>query len=121
MEALLNTVSEQVMVIPFLTGILFSIAAGVTLVFPPRQINYLYGYRTRCSMKNQKVWDFSQRYSGIKMLQIGLGLVAVSFLTVLFRLNEGFQTGLGVAFVAIGCGYLFLATESAIRKKFPNQ
>lgn len=120
MEEILNNISEQTMFIPFTTGVIFVLAAVITLVFPPKKINYLYGYRTRTSMKNQQVWDFSQRYSGIKMVQSGLVLIALSFLIVLINLNESFQLSLGFSSVIIACAYLFFATERAIRKNFPN-
>lgn len=120
MEEIINSISEQTLIIPFTTGTIFVLAALITLVFPPKKINYLYGYRTRASMKNQQVWDFSQRFSGIKMVQSGLVLIALSFLNVFINLNEGLQVGLGFSSVIIACAYLFFATESAIRKKFPN-
>ena len=120
MEEILNNISEQTLIIPFTTGVIFVIAALITLVFPPKKINYLYGYRTRSSMKHQQVWDFSQRYSGIKMVQSGLVLIALSFLNVFINLNESLQVSLGLSSVIIACAYLFLATERAIRTKFPN-
>ena len=121
MEAFLNYFIEQTLIIPFMTGIVFIIAALITLVFPPQKINNLYGYRTRASMKNQQIWDFAQRYSGIKMLQSGLVLIALSFLNVFINLTEKLQISIGSSFLIIACAYLFLATERAIRKKFPNE
>lgn len=120
MEEILNNITEQTLIIPFTTGAIFVIAALITLVFPPKKINYLYGYRTRASMKNQQIWDFSQRFSGIKMVQSGLVLIALSFLNVFLNLNESLQVSLGLSSVIIACAYLFFATERAIRKNFPN-
>lgn len=31
---------------------------------PPREVNTLFGYRTRRSMKNQETWDFAQQKMG---------------------------------------------------------
>jgi uncharacterized membrane protein len=121
MENILILISEKMFVLPFTTGFLFVIVAAITLVFPPKKINLLYGYRTRASMKNQQVWDFAQRYSGVKMAQIGLVLMAFSLLNVVFGLNDSFELMIGLSSVVIACAFLFLATESAIRKKFPNQ
>ncbi|WP_284651004.1 SdpI family protein [Flavobacterium terrisoli] len=120
MEEILNDISQQTLIIPFTTGSIFVIAALVTLVFPPKKINYLYGYRTRASMKNQKIWDFSQRFSGIKMVQIGLALVVFSFSNYFMKLDGGLQISIGFSSVIIGCAFLFFATERAIRKNFPN-
>lgn len=35
----------------------------ITKVFPPKNINSLYGYRTTKAMKNKVNWDFAQKYS----------------------------------------------------------
>ncbi|MFD2940900.1 SdpI family protein [Flavobacterium notoginsengisoli] len=35
----------------------------ITKLFPPKNINSLYGYRTTRSMKNKSNWDFAQKYS----------------------------------------------------------
>ncbi len=120
MEAILNYLFEKTLIIPFLTGIIFVVTALITLRFPPKKINYLYGYRTTASMKNQQVWDFAQRYSGIKMVQSGLALVAISLVNLLLDLNEALQVSLGLSLVILPCIYLFFATERAIRKNFPN-
>lgn len=106
---------------PFLIGIIFVIAALISLRFPPKKINYLYGYRTGNSMKNQQVWDFAQRYSSFKMLQCGFFLVAVSFLGMVFHPDEKLQVIIGIALSALACIYLFWSTESAIKKNFPNE
>lgn len=121
MEAILNYLSEKIMIIPFLIGIIFAITALITLRFPPKKINYLYGYRTIASMKNQQVWAFSQHYSGIKMLQIGLVLVTISFLNFFLDLEEDLQVGMGLSLVILACVYLFFTTEKAIKKNFPKE
>lgn len=120
MGEILNYLFERTLIIPFLVGIIFSVTALITLRFPPKKINYLYGYRTASSMKNQQVWDFSQRYSGIKMFQIGLALVVVSFVNTFLNLKESLQVGLGLTLVILPCIYLIFATEKAIKKNFPN-
>ncbi|MDI1317564.1 SdpI family protein [Flavobacterium sp.] len=120
MEEILNYISDRIGIISFLTGIIFTIAALILYCFPPKKINYLYGYRTPSSMKNQQVWDFSQKYSAIKMLQIGLLLIAVSFINVVITISEKQETILGIGLLIAGCIYMFMVTESAIKKNFPN-
>lgn len=46
----------------------------ITKLFPPKNINSLYGYRTANSMKNKVNWGFAQKYS------TNLFLVLLSFL-----------------------------------------
>lgn len=71
-------------------------------------------------MKNQEVWDFSQRFSSIKMLQLGLILMAFSFLNIFMDLNGSLLITVSFSAIIIACAYLFFTTERAIRKKFPN-
>ena len=92
MDEIVNYLSDRIGVVSFLTGIIFTVSAVILYCFPPKKINYLYGYRTPSSMKNQQVWDFSQKYSAIKMLQIGLLLLAVSFLNVFISISEVQET-----------------------------
>ena len=121
MEESLIYFLENTLFISFLVGFIFLITALITLKFPPKKINYLYGYRTTASMKNQEVWDFAQRYSGIKMIQAGLFLMLISFVNVFLNFKDEFLSLVfGMVFIIAAVIYLFVSTEKAIRKNFPN-
>ncbi|MEM0541502.1 SdpI family protein [Flavobacterium sp. j3] len=120
MEAILDYITENLFFMPFLIGIIFVITALISLRFPPKKINHFYGYRTANSMKNQEVWNFSQKFSSIKMMQSGLFLFAISFLGLLFHLNETAQLIVGITLSFLVCIFLFFTTEKAIKKNFPN-
>ena len=47
----------------FLSGGIFYLVALVLSKFPPKKINYFYGYRTKASMKSQESWNFAQNYT----------------------------------------------------------
>ncbi|WP_425269344.1 SdpI family protein [Flavobacterium limicola] len=64
---------------PLLCGSIFIIVGFILYGYPPKKINYLYGYRTSSSMKNSEVWTFSQKYASVKMIQSGFILLVVSF------------------------------------------
>lgn len=52
---------------------------------PPKKINYIYGYRTAMSMKNQETWDYAHRFCGRLWIFIGIFmLVATAALLYLF-------------------------------------
>ncbi|MCL2786472.1 MAG: SdpI family protein [Methanomassiliicoccaceae archaeon] len=53
-------------------GACFAIFGLILYKRPPKKINALYGYRTKRSMSDQKLWDFSQRYSGKLMFTAGV-------------------------------------------------
>ncbi len=121
METILNDIADRVGIVPFLTGIVFIIAALILMRFPPKEINYLYGYRTPASMKNQQAWDFSQRFSAVRMFWIGIALLAFSFLNPLIGISQDQSLFLGIGFMIAGCIYMIVVTEKAIKKNFPNE
>ncbi|MBW1658092.1 hypothetical protein GSY47_22125 [Flavobacterium quisquiliarum] len=45
------------------TVILVLFVMLITKIFPPKNINSLYGYRTANSMKSKSNWEFAQKYS----------------------------------------------------------
>jgi uncharacterized membrane protein len=104
----------------FLVGVILLAAALLMILFPPRGINYLYGYRTSRSMKSQQAWDFAQRYSSVKMLWVSKVLLITGIINVLFIENQEFIVISGVALLILGAGYIFYATEKALKTKFPD-
>ena len=110
----------SVIEIPFVLGIVFLIIGIVLYFFPPKKINYIYGYRTSSSMENQEKWNFAQRYSAIKMIQGSLFLLAVSGLGLLFTLTPNQQVIIGIASLVIHIVGMFYLTENAIKKQFPK-
>jgi uncharacterized membrane protein len=48
------------------------VVSFVFIKFPPKKINYLYGYRTRRSMANQEIWKVANEYSAGLMMKITL-------------------------------------------------
>jgi len=50
--------------------------------FPPKKINYLYGYRTKRSMTNQEIWKVANTYSARLMVKITL--ISMVFPPVLY-------------------------------------
>lgn len=50
----------------------FIVCGFILIIFPPKTINSLYGYRTSFSMKNQDTWDVAQKYGGYSMIVLGI-------------------------------------------------
>ncbi|MCX2718708.1 SdpI family protein [Lentiprolixibacter aurantiacus] len=46
--------------------------------FPPKNINYFYGYRTQRSMKNQQTWDFANQIGPDMFIRTGFFLFLIS-------------------------------------------
>lgn len=106
--------------LPALVGVIFMIVATIMYFFPPKKINYLYGYRTESSMKSQERWDFAQRYSSIKMIQVGAALFLVSLIGMAFPVSEGENIAIGLILMIPACIVMFWTTEKALKKNFPN-
>lgn len=121
MENLVNYLEDRIDSVLFLSGLVFIIASLILYKFPPKKINNFYGYRTTSSMKSQIKWDFSQKYSAVKMLQTGLALILFSFINHAAFISSKFSNFISIGLLIFGCIYLFLSTEKAIKKKFPNQ
>lgn len=56
----------------------------IFIKFPPKNINYFYGYRTRKSMLNEEIWKVANEYSARLMLKITL--ISLIFPPVLYFL-----------------------------------
>ncbi len=110
----------SVIEIPFVLGIVFLIIGIVFYFFPPKKINYIYGYRTSSSMENQEKWNFAQKYSAIKMIQGSLFLLAVSSLGMWISFTPDQQVIIGIATLLIHIVGLFYLTENAIKNQFPK-
>ena len=111
---------ENVFFMQLLIGVIFTITGFVTLNFPPKQINDFYGYRTANSMKSQDKWNFSQRYSTIKMIQLGFGLICFSFFGMFFEKTELIQISVGISSALLICLILFITTERQLKIQFQD-
>lgn len=117
----MDKISEYVMGMPFLTGFIFFLVALIMYYYPPKNINSLYGYRTSSSMKSQEIWDFSQRFSSLRMIEGGLFLIVFSFLKLAFSFSVAIEMTISTTALILVVIYLLLTTELAIKKKFSNK
>ncbi|MFY0483727.1 SdpI family protein [Flavobacterium sp. PLA-1-15] len=112
--------TENVLQISLLTSGIFALAGIVQYVFRPKEINSLYGYRTKSSMASEERWHFAQRYSALKMITVGVFFILISMITLLIELNEVVQLIVQIVLLTVGIAYLFYATEKALKTRFPK-
>lgn len=117
----MDKISEYVIEMPFLTGLIFFLVALIMYYYPPKNINSLYGYRTSSSMKSQERWEFSQRFSSLRMIEGGLFLMVFSFLKLAFSFSVAIEMTISITALILVVIYLLLTTELAIKKKFSNK
>lgn len=100
-----------------LTGFLVLLVSVITILYPPKEINSLYGYRTKSSMKNKQTWNEANRYSSRLMLVVSIIAIIISALVVYF-----FKTEKAVLVSVITTLLLVVAvipiTEWHLKKKF---
>ena len=105
--------------ITFTAGAIFILAGIILRLFPPKKINYLYGYRTRSSMRSQQHWDFSQQYAANKMITGGFVMLLIAAVGLYIPvLNDVLSLVLGLGSMVVIVIWLFVKTETAIKKRF---
>lgn len=121
MEEILNYLADRIGIVALLTGIIFMFLGLIMMKYPPKKINYFYGYRMPSVMKSQERWDFAQKFSAIKSFQLGVVLFVVSFLNPLIGISQVQSCVLGICVMILGCAHMVFVTEKAIKMNFPNK
>lgn len=111
--------ANPLFIIPIFTGPLVIIIMLITLKFPPKKINSLYGYRTKRSMKSQEAWDFAQPFSGKEMVKY-MVIYTLTAIIPLLIINTNEFVGLALALILM---ILFMAipiikTEKELKTRF---
>lgn len=86
---------------------------------PPQSINWIYGYRTRMSMKNEETWKFAHLYHGQVWFWGGTILFVISLIImILFRENHE-KISVWIIFIQLAIMILsVIPTEIALRRRF---
>ena len=113
---------------PHLIGLIFILAGMIQKHYPPKEINSLYGYRTKRSMKDQRNWDEGNKYSTQLLLKCGLVLFIAGFVVTagmaLLNISIELRTLLKVIIMLLGAVgtviALFTATEKHLKQTFPD-
>ena len=89
----------------------------------PKEINYIFGYRTIMSMKNKETWDFAHMYLGRLWFYLGLILVPITVIPMLFVIGGNKDTvGMVGGIICIVALVILIAsifpTERALKNTF---
>jgi len=105
----------------FILGPFFLVIAFLFKAFPPKSINYLYGYRTTRSMKSDTAWHAANKLSA--NLMVGVGFATCLAQGILYATGMGFA-----AYVGWSSGVLVVlllatipAVEAHLKKNFDEQ
>jgi len=92
----------------------------------PRNINFVLGYRSPRSMKNQDTWTFANVYAGRRLWITGVILLISSLIAILLTLNSDISVmrTVGIVIIIVHAIMIFgvaIATEITLRKNFDKQ
>ncbi len=96
-------------------GSLMVIAGIMTKLFPPKSINSVYGYRTRRSMSDQRLWNEANRYSASLMILSGLLIAGMG---VLLKSN---LIILQLSLLVTACVITMMLTEKRLKNMTHSQ
>ena len=105
----------------FLSGGIFYLAALVLSKFPPKKINYLYGYRTKASMKSQESWNFSQNYTSKKMKYISLYIFIIGAFSSFLNIELMWSLWLGIIISILMPVLVILEVEKELKTRYPKE
>ncbi|MBQ3528491.1 MAG: SdpI family protein [Clostridia bacterium] len=89
----------------------------------PKEINYIYGYRTPMSTSSKEAWEFAHKYMGRLWLIFGIIILIPSVTAMLFVIGLDKDTvgytGMAITFAQIVLMIIpIIPTEIALRKNF---
>lgn len=105
----------------FLSGGIFYLAALVLSKFPPKKINYLYGYRTKASMKSQESWNFAQNYTSKKMKYMSLYIFIIGAFLSFLNIELMWSLWLGIIISVLMPVLMILEVEKELKTRYPKE
>ena len=102
------------------TGLIFYVAGYIQFKYPPKKINFLYGYRTTSSIRSQEIWDFSQTLSAKKIQQLGFYLFFGGILAYFINIDHFFAMWIGISLVTGSPVLLIFQVEKELKRRFPK-
>ena len=102
----------------FITAVVYLLVGFLTVKYPAKKINPLYGYRTKRSMCNQEAWDYAQRVSSRKIILVGLVMGVIAFTEWMFQLPPSWCAVILIASVIGSAIYMISSVEDKLRRKF---
>ena len=81
-----------------LIGPIITLVGYIFTMYPPKKINYIYGYRTPMSMKNENTWKEGNAYSMEAMIKVG---ILTTLFQVLTQILFGFEISIMSSLLAL--------------------
>lgn len=104
----------------FIIGISYFISSLIEYFFPPK-IEGKRGYRTKNSLKSQKHWDFSQKYSTTLTMISAFCLIIISFVVSSFHFSDNIDLIVSLILFVLFYIFIRLKTEKTIKDRFDQR
>ena len=102
------------------TGLIFYVAGYIQFKFPPKKINFLYGYRTKTSTRSQEVWNYAQTFSAKKIQLLGVYLFFGGILAYFISIDQFYGMWTGILLVIVSPVLLIFQIEKQLKRRFPK-
>lgn len=111
----------MVLLTNILPSIIFIILGTILKLWPPKEINHAFGYRTFFAMKNIDTWKEGNNFSGIMLILSGVIALFFSISITFFYWNNSNISSIisGIGSILLGFSFGFY-TEIHLRKTFDN-
>lgn len=100
------------------SGTLFILLGAILYKKPPKEINFMYGYRTLASMKSQDRWDFAQVTSATEKIKTGIIMWLCAAIGMYLDMSEALSVFGGLAIMIVLSLMPSFTTERALMQEF---
>lgn len=108
---------EKDIILQLIAGPMLVVLGSLYIIFPPKKINALYGYRTAFSMQSQEVWDEGNKVSSRLITGVG-GIVTFIQILLGFFINGHLQLLIPVILMVLLLIATIPVTEMYLKRRF---
>ena len=105
----------------FLSGGIFYLVALVLSKFPPKKINYFYGYRTKASIKKSRILEFCTKLHIKKMKYISLYIFIIGAFLSFLNIELMWSLWLGIIISVLMPVLMILEVEKELKTRYPKE
>ncbi|RIJ66358.1 SdpI family protein [Rummeliibacillus sp. POC4] len=102
--------------ISILIGAIFIISGFILLYKPPKDINPIYGYRTKRSMNNMTLWKEGNTYSAKLLIKYGIAYLVVGAIISFIITKDEYALLINLILMILVTILLFVSVEKRLKK-----
>lgn len=102
--------------VSILIGAIFIVSGIILLYKPPKDINPIYGYRTKRSMKNMTLWKEGNTYSAKLLIKYGIAYLVVGAIISFIITKDEYALLINLILMILVTILLFVSVEKRLKK-----